>query len=151
MYIRSGDPKSKEITKISKGVKLKVQIPVYRRFSLTEIADKFRAFSLHWGAVFVCPLLAHLTLDHYISRSATDFKCFITHHAIQILFSAVLLNHAPQAILYAYICRNRKTKRKITRFTCWRYIDGLRQDCSISIANTLEKLQSCTKLIAKCL
>ena len=27
----------------------------------------------------------------------------------------------------------------------WAYIDGLVQDCSISIANALELLQSCTK------
>ena len=52
-----------------------------------------------------------LTLDHYLSRLATDLKCFITHHAFQILLSSVLLNHALHAILYAYIYIYRNIKK----------------------------------------
>ena len=33
----------------------------------------------------------------------------------------------------------------VTKVASYQYIDGLAQDCSISIANTLEILQSCTK------
>ena len=38
-----------------------------------------------------------------------------------------------------------KLLNKVILPMIWNYIDGLVQDCSISIANTLELLQSCTE------
>ena len=55
-----------------------------------------------------------------------------------------------------YIYRNRKKDEEIDNTILKIYIDGLAclgQDCSISIANALEKLQSCTEPsnVAKCM
>ena len=52
-------------------------------------------------------------------------------------FSSIVICDDQQATL--------ATNNVVTLFTMYGYIDGLVQDCSNSIANTLELLQPCTK------
>ena len=79
------------------------------------------------------------TKSHNMLQSEEDFKNQ-TNHSIQKL-----------ALFLLQICSNESVCPHIRRHMAllnpihYQYIDGLVQDCSNSIANTLELLKSCTK------
>ena len=120
---------------------LQPHLPGANELTLVVLNSCEIIISPHWDDVFHLKALLMKDIDPFILHVQRhgcwrlgDAKCQdISNHSVDQVF-----------LEYSYLSTRRFDWPFICQSRIW-YIDGLWQDCSISSANALEILQSCTK------